>query len=57
MIALTKTDIDQAIPERLVMLGRRLAHEPDIAQDASVPRRDDYRQVVEEWRLRDSLPD
>ena len=57
MIALTEADIDQAILERLVMLGWHVAHEPDIAPDASGPKRDDYRQVVLEWRLRDSLPD
>ena len=56
MIALTEADIDQATLERLVMLGRRLAHEPDMAPDAPGAERDDYRQVVPEWRLGDSPP-
>ena len=55
MTTITEADVEKAALEWLSALGWRVAHGPDIAPGAPDAERDDYGQVVLDYRLRDAL--
>ena len=55
MTTITEADVEQAALEWLSALGWGVAHGPDIAPGTPDAERDDYGQVVLEYRLRDAL--
>ena len=55
MTTLTEADVEQAALEWLTKLGWQVAHGPDIAPGTPDAERDDYGQVVLDYRLRDAL--
>ena len=55
MTTLTEADVEQAALNWLAALGWQVAHGPDIAPDTPGAERGDYRHVVLEHRLRDTL--
>ena len=55
MTTITEADVEKAALEWLSALGWRVVHGPDIAPGAPDAERDDYGQVVLDYRLRDAL--
>ena len=55
MTTLTEADVEQAALNWLSNLGWAVAHGPNIAPDTPFAERDDYGQVVLDYRLRDAL--
>ena len=55
MTTITEADVEEAALAWLADLGWGVAHGPDIAPETPNAERDDYGQVVLEYRLRDAL--
>ena len=55
MTTITEADVEQVALEWLSGLGWGVAHGPDIAPGTPDAERDDYGQVVLDYRLRDAL--
>ena len=55
MTTLSESTVEAAALEWLTTLGWETAHGPDVAPDTPGAERDNYGQVVLEWRLRDAL--